>query len=144
VPDVAEFVEDSLEDLTQQIHLFSTSGLVASHNDICNANWLFAFDGTIYVLDFEPMSLEDPALDLGSLLWWYYPPELRKQFLEIAGYSYDEGLKFRMQVRMAMHCLNITLPREQSFDGFDPTHYSESLDDFRAILAHQENPQGYS
>jgi phosphotransferase family enzyme len=144
VPDVAEFVENSLEDLTQQIHFFSTSGEVGSHNDICNANLLFAFDGTTYVLDFEAMSLEDPALDLGALLWWYYPPELRKQFLEIAGYSYDEELRSRMWIRMAMHCLNITLPREQSFDDFDPSHYSESLNDFRAILAHQENPQGYS
>jgi hypothetical protein len=49
-----------------------------------------------------------------------------------------------MQVRMAMHCLNITLPREGSFDRFDPGHYDEALDDFRAILNGKENPQGYS
>jgi len=143
VPNVAEFVDRSLEDLAQQVNLFSTEGLVASHNDICNANWLFASDGKIYLLDFESMSLDDPALDMGALLWWYYPPELRQQFLDITGYRYDHEFKFRMQTRMSMHCLNITLAREQSFDSFNPNHYSETLDDFRAILDGKENPQGY-
>lgn len=143
VPNVAEFVENSLEDLSQQVNLFSTEGLVASHNDICNANWLFASDGNIYIVDFESMSMDDPALDMGALLWWYYPPELRQRFLEIAGYKYDHEFRFRMQVRMAMHCLNITLPREQSFDSFNPNDYSETLVDFRAILDGNENPQGY-
>ena len=44
---------------------------------------------------------------------------------------------------MAMHCLHITLPREGSFDRFDPASFNESLEDFRAILAGEENPQGY-
>ena len=59
--------------------------------------------------------MDDPAFDLGAILWWYYPPELRGQFLELAGYSYDHELRFRMQVRMALHCLSITLPRERKF-----------------------------
>jgi len=144
VPDVVEFVDNSLEYLTQQVNLFSTEGLVASHGDICNANWLFASDGKIYLVDFESMSIDDPALDLGALLWWYYPPELRRRFLEIAGYPYDHELKFRMQVRMAIHCLNITLPRRNSFDSFSPINYSETLSDFKAILNGEENPQGYT
>jgi thiamine kinase-like enzyme len=144
VPNVAEFVDHSLEVLAQEVQSFSTEGLVASHGDICNANWLFASDGKIYLLDFESMSLDDPALDLGALLWWYYPPELRQRFVDIAGYPYDSEFRFRMQVRMSMHCLKITLPREQSFDSFDPNHYAESLQDFRAILAGDENPQGYA
>ena len=144
VPTVAGFVDNSLEHLTQQINLFSGEGLVSSHNDICNANWLFAADGKIYVVDLDAMSIDDPARDMGALLWWYYPPELRKRFLDVAGYPYDDEFKFRMQVRMAMHCLDITLPREGSFDSFDPSTYSESLTDFRAILAGKENPQGYN
>jgi thiamine kinase-like enzyme len=143
VPNVAPFVDKSLDYLAQQVNLFSTEGLVTSHNDICNANWLFADNGKIYVIDFESISVEDPALDMGALLWWYYPPALRQRFLDIAGYVYDEEFRFRMQIRMAMHCLSITLPREQSFDRFDDEHYSEALNDFRAILAGKENPQGY-
>jgi thiamine kinase-like enzyme len=143
VPALAEFVENSLDHLESQIKQFSTAGLVASHSDICNANWLFAADGNIYVVDFESMSMDDPAFDLGALLWWYYPPELRGQFLDAAGYSYDREFKFRMQVRMALHCLGITLPREGSFDRFNPEHYDQALDDFRAILDGKENPQGY-
>jgi Phosphotransferase enzyme family len=144
VPNVAEFVENSLANLAQQVNLFGTEGLVAAHNDICNANWLFASDGRIYLIDFESMSLDDPALDMGALLWWYYRPELWQRFLDIAGYPYDQEFKFRMRVRMAMHGLNITLPREQSFDSFNPNNYSESLNDFRAILDGKENPQGYT
>jgi thiamine kinase-like enzyme len=143
VPAMAEFIDQSLERLTRQVSLFSGAGLVASHNDICNANWLFASDGQIYVVDFESMSMDDPAQDLGALLWWYYPPDMRGRFLEVAGYRYDDEFKLRMQVRMAMHCLNIILPREQSFDSFDPVDFEESLEDFRAILEGKENPQGY-
>jgi hypothetical protein len=143
VPNVAEFVNESLDYLAQQVNLFSTEGLVASHNDICNANWLFASNGKIYVIDFESMSLDDPALDIGALLWWYYPPELRQRFLEIAGYPYDDEFRFRMQVRMVMHCLSIILPREGSFDTFRPESFTEKLRDFKAILEGKENPQGY-
>ena len=85
VPNVAEFVDHNLDELESQIRQFSTEGLVASHNDICNANWLLASDGDIYVLDFESMSMDDLVFDLGALLWWYYPPERRGKFLESAG-----------------------------------------------------------
>ena len=141
---VAKAVDTSLEALAEQVSQFSGEGLVTSHGDICNANWLFASDGKIYLLDFDSMSIDDPALDMGALLWWYYPPELRKGFLEAAGYRYDDEFKTRMQIRMAMHCLDITLPRERSFDSFDPNTYQESLRDFRAILNGEENPEGYT
>jgi len=144
VPKVTEFVDSSLRHLDREINLFSGEGLVLSHGDICNANWLFTSDGKIYILDFESISMDDPALDMGALLWWYYPPELRQSFLHIAGYRYDDEFKFRMRIRMAMHCLDITLPRERSFDSFDPGTYHESLNDFRAILNGEENPQGYT
>ena len=144
VPMVVEFVDSGLAFLTQQVELFSGEGLVASHGDICNANWLFASDRKIYLLDFESMSMDDPAVDIGALLWWYYPPELRQRFLDVAGYRYDDEFKFRMRVRMAMHCLNITLPRERSFDRFEPSIYDKSLRDFRAILNGEENPEGYT
>ena len=143
VPTVSRFVDDSLEVLSQQINSFSGEGLVVSHNDICNANWLFTPGGEIYLIDFESMSMDDPACDIGALLWWYYPPELRGRFLEIVGYDHDPVFEFRMRVRMAMHCLDITLPREHSLDEFDPYTYPEALTDFRAILAGEENPQGY-
>ena len=48
--------------------------------------------GELYLIDLESMSLDDPALDIGATLWWYYPPELRQRFLEIAGQASDEPL----------------------------------------------------
>jgi hypothetical protein len=143
VPMVAEFVDQGLGFLTEQVAQFSDEGLVASHGDICNANWLFTSNGKVYLVDFDSMCMDDPAFDLGALLWWYYPPELRQRFLDIAGYTYDDEFKFHMRVRMAMHCLGILLPREGSFDRFDPENFRESLSDFRAIVDGRENPQGY-
>ncbi len=143
VLEVADFIDESLDYLRQQVIDFQGTGLVASHNDICNVNWLISTSGQIYLIDLESMSLDDPAVDIGATLWWYYPPELRESFLKETGYANDTAFQKRMQVRMAMHCLNITLPRENSFDEFDPASFAESLTDFRAILAGRENPEGY-
>jgi thiamine kinase-like enzyme len=144
VPEVAGFVDESLDRLDQQVRDFQGEGLAASHNDICNMNWLITPDGQIYLLDLESMSQDDPAFDIGALLWWYYPPRLRDAFLEFSGYAQDPGFTQRMQVRMAMHCLSIELPREESFDEFDPALFPDYLVDFRAVLAGEENPQGYT
>ncbi len=141
VPQAAGFVDESLADLTGQVQRITGAGLVASHNDICNANWLILPGGQLYLTDLELMSLDDPALDIGATLWWYYQPELWHRFLEIAGCADDEPFRYRMRVRMALHCLSITLPREGSFDRFDPGSYAESLTDFRAILAGGANPE---
>jgi len=143
VPEVADFIDESLDYLRQQVTDFEGTGLVVSHNDICNANWLVSTTGQLYLLDLDSMSIDDPAVDIGATLWWYYPPKLRKRFLSKAGYTNDATFARRMRVRMTMHCLNITLPREQSFDEFDPASFAGSLTDFRAILAGGENPQGY-
>jgi hypothetical protein len=48
-----------------------------------------------------------------------------------------------MTVRKRLHCLSITLPRSWSYDGFHQAGYPAALTDFRAILAGEENPQGY-
>ena len=143
VPEVADFVDESLAYLAQQVQCFPGTGLVASHNDICNDNWLVSSEEQLYLIDLESMALDDPACDIGATLWWYYPSGLRQSFLEIVGHAHDELFQFRMHVRMAMHCLSILLPRERSFDGFDSDSFTRSLTDFRAILAGGENPQGY-
>jgi thiamine kinase-like enzyme len=143
IPNVIDFVNQSLNHLEQQVLDFQGTGLVASHNDICNANWLISNDGQLYLIDLESMSMDDPAFDIGATLWWYYPPELRQRFLMIVGHANDKEFEKRMQVRMAMHCLNIALPREKSFDKFDPASFAEWLTDYKAILAGEDNPQGY-
>ncbi len=89
------------------------------------------------------MGMDDPAVDIGATLWWYYPPELRGEFLQRTGYLNDAEFQKRMRIRMSMHCLNILLPREESFDQFDAVLFDEDLADFRACLAGEENPQGY-
>lgn len=144
VPGVANEVDEALIQLQQEIQGFTSGGLVSSHNDICNSNWLITSDESVYVVDLEAMTLDDPAQDMGALLWWYYPPESRAEFLKLAGHPYDEGFRNRMRVRMALHCLNILLPRTESFDKFDATSFGSELTDFRAIVAGEENPRGYN
>ena len=143
VPQVARWVDESLDQLTIKINAMDGQGVVVTHHDICNANWLISKDGQIYLIDLDDLALDDPAVDLGALLWWYYPPELRGRFLEIAGYGKDSTIRQRMLLRMTLHCLRILLPREGSFDRFDGENFALNLADFRAILAGEENPQGY-
>lgn len=143
VPGTSDLVDEGIAQLRENVKEFQGNGLVASHNDICNSNWIITPDEKLYLIDLDSMSIDDPALDIGATLWWYYPPEMRKEFLEIVGNANDNEFKTRMQVRMAMHCLNIILPRENSFDSFDPDAFSENLTDFKAIIAGEENPQGY-
>jgi len=144
VAQLSGFIDASLARLASQVESFQGRGLVASHNDICNANWLLTPAGQLYLIDLESMVLDDPALDTGATLWWYYPPVLRPRFLKILGYANDEAFQTRMRVRMAMHCLSILLPRSHGFQHFDPAKFAGSLADFKASLGDQENPQGYT
>jgi thiamine kinase-like enzyme len=141
VPGVASFVDRALNRLEETAAAFSGGGLVASHSDICWDNWLFTPDGRIFVVDLDAMSLDDPTLDLGALLWWYYRPELWSRFLHAAGYAADEEFTNRMWTRLALHCLNITLPRAGSFDRPDTASYDKSLVDFRAVMERKANPE---
>ena len=143
VPAFVDYVDQSIQYLKVQVGQFTESGLVASHNDVCNGNWLVSSDGNIYLLDYESMSLDDPALDLGAILWWYYPPEMRAEFLSVAGYRNEERFRNRMRIRMAIHNLNIIIPRKDSFDRFTAETFDNALQDFRAVMNNRENPQGY-
>jgi thiamine kinase-like enzyme len=141
VPESAEFVNTSLDALEGHIDELPGAGLVASHGDICNANWILTPKGRLYLVDLEAMSLDDPALDLGAMLWWYYPEEIWDRFLALAGYESSPDFDQRMQLRLAMHILSITLPRPNSFDSFDPAAYDAALTDFRAVMHGEPNPQ---
>ncbi len=139
----SQYVNQKIAYLQEQINQFEGGGLAASHNDICNGNWLVSTEGRLYLLDYEGMSLDDPALDLGAILWWYYPPQMRTEFLAIAGCPDDETFRERMRIRMAVHNLHIILPRENSFDRFRAETFDDALVDFRAVVDGRENPQGY-
>lgn len=144
VPSSSNYVDEKIAYLKEEVSKFTSGGFVASHNDICNANWLISNEEKIYLLDYEGMSLDDPALDTGAILWWYYPPEMREEFLEITGHGEDENFRKRMRIRMAIHNLHIIIPRENSFDRFSADTFDQALTDFRAVIDGKENPQGYN
>lgn len=144
LPQFAGYINEKIAFLKTRVERFSGYGLVASHNDVCNGNWIVTLEGNLYLLDLDSMSMDDPALDLGAILWWYYPPEMRRDFLNIAGYPYDEKFSHRMNIRMAIHNLNIILPRDNSFDRLTIERFEDVLEDFRAVIDGQENPKGYT
>lgn len=143
VPNVAGWVDDQLGRLEAQINTMDGAGAVVAHHDLCNPNWIISAMDKVYLIDLDDMAMDDPAADLGMIMWWYYPPELRPHFLHTAGYMNSDPLQTRMRLRMALHCLSIQLPRRDSFDQFEPGNFDTNLADFRAILAGQENPHGY-
>ncbi|MFK7800826.1 MAG: phosphotransferase family protein [Anaerolineae bacterium] len=142
--DLADKVDRELARLREEIKTIEGEGVVASHNDSCNDNWLITGANEVFLIDLDSMTLDDPAVDLGALLWWYYPPEMRGRFLVQMGYQYDDQLKKRMRIRMSIHCLNILLPRENSFDQFDPNGFASQIVDFFAVANGNKNPQGYA
>jgi len=137
------YIDNSLKQIQSNIYKIEGNNLVSAHNDICMANWLISDNGLVFLVDFESMQMEDPTVDIGALLWWYYPPDMRKTFCDIMKVDYSSALRNRMQIRMAMHCLNIMLPRKDSFDVFDLDWFAMFFDDFKAIMEGKDNPKGY-
>ena len=137
------YIDDSLMQIKSNIRQIEGKNLASVHNDICNANWVISDNGFIFLVDLESMLIEDPSVDIGALLWWYYPYDMREQFCEIIKVDYNNELKNRMQLRMAMHCLNIMLPRLNSFDVLDLEWFAMFFDDFKAIMEGKDNPKGY-
>jgi len=143
VPDVDEELERSLAQLEGEIEGLTGSKLVVSHNDFCNSNLLITSGGKVYILDLEMMGRDDPASDLGAVLWWYYERALWPGFLGEAGYDDTPELRERMRLRMAVHTLSILLPRAGGFDTLDADRLRQGLTDFRAVLQDRSNPRGY-
>src|SRR5207244_3402622 len=127
LPGVAAFVDQALDYLEAALARCEGADLVTVHGDICNANWLLSADDRLYIIDTDMLHWDDPAADLGPLLWWYYPPEQRARFLAAAGYGDSVGLRERLRLRTALHCMSITLPRANSFDSFDPAAFPAAL-----------------
>jgi len=142
-PSSVAYIDETLVKLEDRIQGFGEGELAACHHDVCNANWLVSEAGCVYLVDLEAMGPDDPAVDLGPLLWWYYPPDLWPRFLEMAGYAKDKDLHRRMQVRMALHCLHIILPRVGSFDRLRVDWFQDVMEDLRAVMDGKGNPKGY-
>lgn len=143
VPQLAGEVDMLLSKLASELSGLDEAAPVASHNDLNMSNWIVAESGALHLLDFDMLTLDDPAQDMGMLLWWYYPPALRSRFLELAGHEDSDVFRERMRLRMTLHSLSILLPREDSFDQFDGTRFAQRFGDVRAVYAGKENPRGY-
>ena len=85
VPSVADFIDESLDYLRQQVKDFQGTGLVASHNDICNANWLVSTDERLYLIDLKSAGC------IGATLWWYYH-KLNNDCIHIFVIACDTGV----------------------------------------------------
>jgi aminoglycoside phosphotransferase (APT) family kinase protein len=84
------------------------------HGDVNNSNWLIDGANRAWLIDWDGLRLEDPALDLGMLLHWYVPPALWPVF----ALAYAEGGEFRpdpeallarARLRYPLHALHLGL-----------------------------------
>ena len=77
-------------------------------------NWLAGPDGRVVLVDWDKAWLDDPALDVGMLLYWYVDPALWPVFLREYATGGDfrpdvDALLIRARIRYPLHALNLCL-----------------------------------
>ena len=98
------------------------------HGDVQRGNWLAGPDGRVYLVDWDKAWLDDPALDVGMLLYWYVDPALWPVFLREYATGGDarpdvDALLIRARIRYPLHALSLCLwaieelPRQEAEGG---------------------------
>ncbi len=93
---------------------FAGVRLGPAHGDVNNSNWLVDVAGRAWLVDWDGLRLDDPALDVGMLLHWYVPPALWPVFARAYAEGGDprpdpEALLARARLRYPLHALHLGL-----------------------------------
>lgn len=125
-----------LAELKHQARSFDPVGLVPTHADPNNNNFLLTGD-KIYLLDWDGASLSDPIRDVGPLLWWYVPAEKWPEFF--AAFSIEKSEQNERKVywwAARQSCMVALLFASLGY----PQYGLPFIADFRAALHEQANP----
>jgi aminoglycoside phosphotransferase (APT) family kinase protein len=125
-----------LAELRDQARTFESAGLVPTHADPNNNNFLLVGD-KIYLLDWDGVSLSDPIRDVGPMLWWYVPAETWPEFFAAFHVEWSKQIEHKVYWWAAWQSCWVALL-------FATAGYPESAEpfiiDFRAALHGQPNP----
>ncbi|MBN1964338.1 MAG: phosphotransferase [Anaerolineae bacterium] len=82
------------------------------HGDLNRYNWLVGGDNRVTLIDWERARLDDPALDVGMMLFWYVPRALWPIFARgYAGASPQavdaDALLERARIRYPLHAIDV-------------------------------------
>ncbi|MDQ0215743.1 thiamine kinase-like enzyme [Oikeobacillus pervagus] len=89
-------VKESIQFLQYELKNIYCEELVVCHGDVNHNNWLQT-DNQLYLIDWDNAMIGDPAIDIGSLLYWYIPKENWEQWLGLYGVTLTSHLKLRMK-----------------------------------------------
>jgi len=90
-------VQESLKFLEENLGNIDFEGKVVCHCDVNHNNWLLDENNQLYLIDWDGAVVADPAIDIGSLLYWYIPRNEWENWLNLYGVKLDEHLKLRMK-----------------------------------------------
>ncbi|WP_077327607.1 phosphotransferase family protein [Virgibacillus siamensis] len=109
-------VQEAIANLEHLLPVTRDQEQVVCHCDLNHNNLLLTNEGQLYLVDWENAMIADPAMDIGTILKWYIPPEDWKKWLQEYGISNDQLLFERMYWYLlldALYFLNWHLQREE-------------------------------
>lgn len=98
-------VQESLAYLKAEVAFISCKENVVCHCDVNHHNWMLSADNDLYLIDWDGALIGDPAIDLGSLLYWYIPEAQWEDWLKKYGITLTDNLRKRMKWYVIAHTL---------------------------------------
>ncbi|WP_338472040.1 phosphotransferase family protein [Niallia sp. XMNu-256] len=90
-------VQESLKFLKENMYKIHNERKVVCHCDVNHNNWLLDETNQLYLIDWDGAVVADPAIDIGSLLYWYIPRDEWENWLNLYGLTLDDHLLLRMK-----------------------------------------------
>lgn len=92
-----DLVIESIKFLEDNVSAIDYEAKVVCHCDVNHNNWLLDENNQLYLIDWDGAVVADPAIDIGTLLYWYIPREEWGKWLELYGMELDDSLILRMK-----------------------------------------------
>ncbi|MCQ6274431.1 phosphotransferase family protein [Bacillus sp. V3B] len=99
-------VKDSLVFLEENLDGIYYEDTVVCHCDVNHNNWLLDENNQLYLIDWDGAVVGDPAIDVGTLLYWYIPRNDWESWLELYGIPLTDSLILRMKWYVLAETLN--------------------------------------
>ncbi|WP_428911285.1 phosphotransferase [Niallia sp. Krafla_26] len=95
--DKLSIVQESITFLKENSENIHFEHKVVCHCDVNHNNWLLDENNQLYLIDWDGAVVADPAIDIGSLLYWYIPRNEWENWLNLYGLKLDDHLILRMK-----------------------------------------------